>query len=709
MKTLLTAVLVASFASITMADSPWNYPDTPREDLVETLQGVEVADPYRWLEDVDSEQTAAWVAAQNKVSDAYFEQLDCRDKIQRRLEELWDFDKFSIPRKVGDRLFFTKKSGLQNQGVLYWKEDRPDAEPQLLLDPNTLSEDGTIALSSWTLSEDGKLMAYGLSEGGSDWTYWKVRDVETGEDLEDRLDWVKFSGASWDRKGEGFYYGRYPETKEGEELEAINLNQKLYYHKIGTPQSEDRVVYERPDHPKWRFDGWVTEDSRYLTVSVRETTGDKNAFYYRDLEDAESEFVELIPELTHSYGILGNDGTVFYFRTNLDAPNYRVIAIDVAKPDAAPREIIPQAEQLLDDVSLLGDHFYASYLVDAQTAVRKFALDGTPEGEIELPGVGSLWGFSGRRETTDTFYYFTSYTVPGTIYRYDLAAGETSVFEAPEVDFNSEDFETRQVFFTSKDGTKVPMFITCRKDIELNGQNATYLYGYGGFNISLTPAYQTSIATWLEMGGVFVVANLRGGGEYGQAWHEAGTKNRKQNVFDDFQAAAEHLISEGYTSSPKLAIGGGSNGGLLVAACINQRPDLYAAAIAQVGVLDMLRYHKFTIGWAWVSDYGDPDNAEEFPALYAYSPYHNTRTDKPYPATLITTADHDDRVFPAHSFKFGAALQEAQTGDEPILLRIETKAGHGAGKPTSKSIEEIVDKWSFLAHELQMDLDDWNP
>ncbi|MFT5468398.1 MAG: prolyl oligopeptidase [Verrucomicrobiales bacterium] len=702
MKIQLASALACWLPCIMIAE-PIQYPEAERLDLVEDLHGVKVADPYRWLEEVDSEQTKAWIAAQNEISDAYFAAAPGREWIEKRLTELWDYDKYGLPRQTAGRLFFTRKSGLQNQGILYWNEDKPGAEPVVLLDPNTLSEDGTIALSSWSISDDGKLLAYGISEGGSDWMEWRVRDVETGKDLEDHLEWIKFSGAAWKRDSTGFYYSRYPEPAADEELEAVNLNQKVYFHRIRDPQSKDQLVYERPDHPKWGFSNWVTEDGRFLTLSVWESSGDKNAFIYKDLEAGpDAPFVEMIPDIEAEYSILGNDGTTFYFKTNLTAPNGRVIAIDSANPDAKPREIVPESENPLDDISLIGQQLLAKYMVDVQMQVKIFDLEGKPVRDVELPGVGSVYGFGGKRKASETFYYFTGYTEPGAVYRYDLKTGKTSLFAKPETAFDSSQFETRQVFYKSKDGTKVPMFITCRKDIKLNGQNPTYLYGYGGFNISLTPSFRTSIATWLEMGGVYAVANLRGGGEYGEDWHLAGTKAQKQNVFDDFHSAAEFLIEEGYTNTPKLAIAGGSNGGLLVGACVNQRPELYGAAIASVGVFDMLRFHKFTIGWAWTEDFGDPDKAEEFPALFAYSPYHKTQSEKPYPALLITTADHDDRVFPAHSFKFGAAVQHAQSGDAPILMRIETKAGHGAGKPTSKQIEEVVDRWSFLVRELKI-------
>ncbi len=694
--------LAVFFPSLLMSQT-WNYPDSPRIDHVDELHGQHISDPYRWLEDVDSKDTQEWIAAQNALADQYFSDTPAREQIQTRLTELWDYEKYGLPQSVGGRLFYTKKTGLQNQSILYWKDSTPDAEPKVLLDPNLLSKDGTVSLSGWSVSDDGKMLAYGTSAAGSDWMTWRIRRIDTGEDLGESLKWVKFSGASWAPDGSGFYYSRYPEATDGESLEAINEHQKVYFHRVGEPQKKDRLIYERPDEPKWGFSSGVTEDGKYLVLSIWESSGENNAFFYREVEQGpDGDFVELIPHFDDEYQLLGNDGALFYFKTNLDAPKGRVIAIDLNQPDAKPREILPETEFPIDDINLLGDRFYVTYMIDVLARVKVFDLSGNFLNDVDLPGVGSIWGFNGRRDATETFVYFSGYTEPGSVHRYDLGSGEMTLFAKPDVDFDSSLYETRQVFYPSKDGTKIPMFITCRRDLELTGDHPTYLYGYGGFNISLTPYYSTSVATWLEMGGIYVVANLRGGGEYGEEWHLAGTKERKQNVFDDFHAAAEFLIREDYTQTRKLAIAGGSNGGLLVGACINQRPNLYGAAIAQVGVFDMLRFHQFTIGWAWKTDFGDPEDPGEFPALLAYSPYHQVQSAQPYPATLITTGDHDDRVFPAHSFKFGAALQNVQIGDDPILLRIETKAGHGAGKPTSKQIEEIVDKWSFLARELEM-------
>jgi prolyl oligopeptidase len=599
---------------------------------------------------------------------------------------------------------------LQNQYVFY-VADSLDAKPRALLDPNALSPDGTVALTGTGVSRDGKYLAYALSSGGSDWQEWKVREVETGNDLSDHIQWAKFSGASWTHDHKGFFYARFPEPKTGEELQGANYFHKIYYHRLGAPQAEDVLIYERPDHKDWYLGAGVTEDGRYLILYASQGTEPKNRIFYKDLKDPqnpalsanESPVVELLNEADAEYGFIGNDGPVFFFLTDKDAPRRRVIAIDTRQPERENwREVIPQAAETLEGVSLVGDRFIAQYLKDAHAQVKVFALDGQFEREVELPDVGSAWGFGGKRTDKETFYMFTSFTAPGTIYRYDVTTGKSAVFCQPKVAFNPDDYETKQVFYHSKDGTRVPMFIVHRKGLKLNGKNPTHLTGYGGFRISITPGFSPENIVWLEMGGALAVPNLRGGGEYGQAWHDAGRRHNKQNVFDDFIAAAEWLIKNKYTSSAKLAIGGGSNGGLLVGACLTQRPDLFAAVLPAVGVLDMLRFHKFTVGWGWVSDYGSPDNPEDFKVLYAYSPLRNLTPGTKYPATLITTGDHDDRVAPAHSFKFAAALQAAQAGNAPTLIRIETRAGHGAGKPTAKVIEEIADRWAFLTRALGM-------
>ena len=678
------------------------YPVTAKTNVVETLNGLSVADPYRWLEDDNSAATKAWVEAQNKVTFEYLEQLPARQKLKERLTELWNYERYGVPFKEGGRYFYTRNDGLQNQSVLYVAETL-EAEPRVLLDPNGLSKDGTVSLSGYTISYDGNLMAYGLSSGGSDWQEWKVRDVRTGKDLDDELKWVKFSGASWTKDGKGFYYSRYDAPKEGEQLKGVNYFQKLYYHRIGTKQSEDKLVYERPDQKEWGFGGSVTEDDRYLAIHVWQGTSPKNRFFYQDLQAQGGKVVELLNENDASYDFVCNVGTIFYFQTDLDTPRGRLIAIDITKPERANwQEIIPQAWDTLRSVDFVNNQFIAQYLKDARSVVKIFSREGKLVREVELPGIGTAGGFNGKRGDTETFYFFSSYTVPGTTYRYDLKTGKSTIFREPKVKFNPAEFETKQVFFTSKDGTRVPMFITHKKGLNLDGTNPTYLYGYGGFNISLTPSFALTMITWMEQGGVYAVANLRGGGEYGEDWHQAGTKMNKQNVFNDFIGAAEWLIANKYTQPSKLAIAGGSNGGLLVGACMTQRPDLFGVALPAVGVLDMLRFHKFTIGWAWQSDYGSPDKAEEFQALYAYSPYHNLRQGTKYPSTLITTGDHDDRVVPAHSFKFAARLQEYHRGSNPVLIRVETRAGHGAGKPTAMLIEEAADRLAFALKELDV-------
>lgn len=678
------------------------YPPSHQVDHTDNYHGTVVPDPYRWLEDPHSEEAKAWIEAQNQITFSFLNQIPIRDQLKERLTQLWNYEKFGMPFKQGDRYFYYKNDGLQNQSVLYTLPTL-DAEPRVLLDPNQLSEDGTVALTGLAISEDASLMAYALSAAGSDWKEWKVRNVETGEDLPDHVKWCKFSGASWTHDGKGFFYSRYNEPNETTKLEDANYYQKLYYHRLGTPQSEDVLIYERPDQKEWGFGGFVTEDGRYLIISVWMGTDPKNLVFYKDLADPDSQVVELIDQFEASYNFIDSDGTTFWFQTDLQAPRSRVIAIDITAPDRQNwREIISQSAETLEGVGLLNNQFVASYLKDARTQIKIFDLEGAFVREVALPGIGSAGGFGGKRYDTETFYSYTSYTTPSTIYRYNMQTGESTIFRQPQVDFDPNGYETQQVFYRSKDGTQVPMFITHKKGLPLDGNNPTILYGYGGFNASLTPAFSPSNVVWMELGGIYAVPNLRGGGEYGEEWHQAGMKQKKQNVFDDFIAAAEWLITNGYTSSRKLAISGGSNGGLLVGACMTQRPELFAAALPAVGVMDMLRFHKFTIGWAWCSEYGSADNPEDFPTLYAYSPLHNLKPSTAYPATLITTADHDDRVVPAHSFKFAAALQAAHQGDAPTLIRIETKAGHGAGKPTAKVIEEVADRFAFLVKVLEM-------
>lgn len=677
-----------------------DYPETRTVDQVDDYHGTTVADPYRWLEqDIrESEEVADWVERQNQVTFGYLESLEHRGVMRQRLEELWDYEKYSVPIKEAGCYFFTRNDGLQNQSVLY-VQDNLDTEPRPLIDPNTWSEDGTIALAGYEASRDGRYLAYGVAEAGSDWRTWKVLDLTTGETLPDEVAWVKYSSAEWLPDGSGFFYGRYPAVEdEREKYQTLNYNYQLYFHRIRSEQKDDLLVYERPDEPEWGFFPSVTEDGRYLVITVAKGTDDRYRVFVKDLQDSIGLPKPLIDNFDHEYSFVGSDGPVLYFMTNLDAPLRRLIAIDLERPEREHwREIIPQAEATLVDVSLVGNMFIAEYLADARAEVKTFRLDGSSVREIEFPGIGSASGFEGHRGDTETFYQFSSYATPTTIYRYDLLTGESHEFRRAQVDFDPGDYEVKQVFYTSRDGTRVPMFLAHRSGLELNGTNPTLLYGYGGFDISQKPYFSVSRLAWMEMGGVLAVANLRGGGEYGEDWHKAGTKLNKQNVFDDFIAAGEWLIANGYTSAEHLGIQGGSNGGLLVGAVMTQRPDLFAAALPAVGVMDMLRFHQFTAGRFWVDDYGSAENPEEFQALYAYSPYHNLEEGVDYPATLVTTADHDDRVVPGHSFKFAARLQRAHAGEDPVLIRIDTRAGHGAGTPTSKLIDKVADQWAFLA------------
>ena len=674
-----------------------DYPVTRKADVVDELHGTKVADPYRWLEDDNAEETKAWVAAQNRVTEDFLTTIPQRGEIRKRLADLWNFERTAAPQEYGGRWFFTHNTGLQNQSVLKVSETM-DGEGRELLDPNKLSEDGTVALANFQPSEDGKLLAYSISRGGSDWNEILVRDVASAKETGDHLKWVKFSGMSWAKDGSGFYYSRYDEPAAGAALTQKNEFQKLCFHKIGTPQSEDKLIYERKDRPKWGFGGGLTEDGKFLVIHVTEGTDPKNRFFYRDASKPESPVVELLADADASYDFVGNEGGLFYFRTDLDAPRHRVIAIDVAKPERADwKEIVPQGKDLLQGVTSVGGYLVCEYLRDAKSAIAVHDMAGKLVREVALPGIGSAGGFEGRRKDTETFYSFTSFTDPGAIYRYNLKTGESKLWKRPKVGFDTEAYETRQVFVTSKDGTKVPLFIVHKKGVKLDGSNRVLLSGYGGFNISLGPGFSIGRAVWLERGGIFALANLRGGGEYGSEWHLAGTRLRKQNVFDDFIAAGEWLVKENYTVPAKLAIQGGSNGGLLVGACMTQRPELFGAALPAVGVMDMLRFHKFTIGWAWEKDYGSAENPDEFQALLKYSPYHVLKPGSRYPATMVTTADHDDRVVPAHSFKFAARLQECQAkGGPPVLIRIDTSAGHGAGTALSKMIDKTADEWAFL-------------
>ena len=697
---LLLSVALFSLL-ISCGESQLDYPEAKRGEQVDDYHGIQVADPYRWLEELDGEETKEWVEAQNKLSRPYLEKIPQRTAIKERLTQLWNYERYGIPFKEGGKYFYTKNDGLQNQSVLYVAASL-DAEPRILIDPNVLRKDATVSLRRYKVSPNGEYIAYALSDGGSDWTTWKVRTIETGADLADELQYTKFTGVSWSRDSKGFYYSRYPEGEngKGDGSKAVSI----YYHRVGTDQPQDRQVYAIPDEPRHNPYGFVTEDGRYLVIGVREGFN-TNAVRLMDLRQADSKVVPLFDEWDARYNILGNSGNEFFVKTNKDAPLGRVVAVNSKRSDPKNwREIIPEAEETLQNASHVGGVFIARYLKDAQTQVKIFDRKGKLVRAVDLPGVGSAFGFGGKSDDAETFYAFTSFTSPPSIYKYNLITGESSLFAKSEVkglDFN--DYETRQVFYNSKDGTRVPMFIIHRKGLELNGENPTLLYGYGGFNISLTPSYRSDRMVWIEMGGVLAIPNLRGGGEYGEAWHLAGTKLNKQNVFDDFIAAAEWLIDNSYTSTPKLAIQGGSNGGLLVGACITQRPDLFGAALPAVGVLDMLRYHTPSANARnWSSDLGLSENADEFKALFAYSPLHNVKDETCYPPTLITTADHDDRVVPWHSFKFGAALQHAQMCKHPVLVRIETRAGHGAGTPTWMRIENIADQLAFLAKTLGM-------
>ncbi len=682
------------------------YPKTRKGEQVDDYHGVKVADPYRWLEDTYAPETRAWIEAQNALTHDFLSRVPERAAIRSRLEQVWNYERTSPPAVRGQRYFFTRNDGLQNQPV-YYVQDGLGGAPRVLIDPNTLSDDGTVAVSGYWASRDGARVAYAVSSAGSDWREIKVRDVASGQDAADHLRWVKFSGISWLPDGSGFYYSRYDEPPEGEALEQLNYHQKLYFHRLGTPQAEDQLVYERPDQKEWGFGGYATEDGRYLVIHVWRGTSPKNGVFYVDLEDPKRRVVELLADFDASYSFVGNDSRrgVFWFKTDRDAPRGKIVAIDLKRPQpSAWKTLVPEAPETLEAASVVGERFALRYLEHAHNVVRLHRLDGRLDKVVPLPGLGTLGGFGGFRDQKEAFYTFTSITFPPTVYRYDFATGQSTVFRKPAVDLDPERFVVEQVFVTSRDGTRVPMFVAHRKGLVRDGSNPTYLYGYGGFEVSLTPTYSASIRVWMEMGGVFAMPNLRGGGEYGQQWHLAGTKERKQNVFDDFVAAAEHLVAEGYTSPSKLAIGGGSNGGLLVGACMTQRPELFGAAMPQVGVMDMLRFHKFTIGWAWVSDYGSADDAEAFRYLYAYSPLHNLKPGTRYPATLVTTGDHDDRVVPGHSFKFAAALQAAQGGPAPTLIRVDTRAGHGAGKPTAKLLDEQTDRWAFLVKTLNMKL-----
>ena len=701
----LAAAIALSGTIVAKTDTHLAYPDTRRVDQTDDWHGTKVPDPYRWLEQDPrvSQEVAQWIAAENKVTQGWLAQVPQREPIKKRLTTLWNYERFSAPSFTGGHWFFTQNTGLQNQSVLFMT-DSLGAAPVMVLDPNTWSADGTVALAGLAPSDDGRYLAYARSVAGSDWTEWRVRDLSASKDLDDLLQWTKFTGASWTTDSKGFFYSRYDEPPKGAAFQAVNRNQKLFYHRLGTPQSQDVLVYARPDQPDWDFGGQVTEDGRYLVIAVRKGTDPKNMLLYRDLNEPYGAPVELIKTFDNEYDFLGNDGTVFYFKTDLEAPKGCLIAIDLSQPDRAKwKALVPEAAEAMQGADMAGDNFLVAYLKDATSLVRQFKTDGTPVRDVSLPGLGSAYGFNGKRNSTEVTYAYASFNSPPTIYRYAVADGKSALWKQAKLAFKPDDFVVKQVFYESKDKTKVPMFIVHRRDLKMDGNRPTLLYGYGGFKVSLTPSFSPARLAWLEMGGVFAMPNLRGGGEYGEAWHKAGTKTQKQNVFDDFIAAAEWLVKNGITRPSRLAIAGGSNGGLLVGACVTQRPDLFGATLPAVGVMDMLRFDQFTAGRYWVDDYGSASDPAVFPALLAYSPYHNIKAGTKYPPTLVTTADTDDRVIPAHSFKFAAAMQKAQGGDAPILIRIETAAGHGGGKPTSKQIEEATDQYAFLVRTLGME------
>jgi prolyl oligopeptidase len=681
-----------------------SYPVARQVDQTDDYFGTTVSDPYRWMEDVDSPELKTWIDAENELTQSYLAQIPVRETMQRRLMELIDFERYTAPARRGARYFYSHNSGLQNQNVLYWHTGL-DGEPKVLLDPNTFSADGTVAISGISITDDGLLAAYSIADAGSDWVKWHVRNVTTGEDLPDVVEWSKFSGASWLKDGSGFFYQGY-DAPEAEALKAANYFHKVMFHKLGTPQSEDKLIFDRPDDKELNLGAHVTDDGRYLLLHQSKGTSPNNELAVKDLEDPHAPILRLIDTADATYASIDNDGTLFWLLTTLDAPNGKVILIDLNNPGREQwKTVIPESTNKLSDISIVDNTFIVNYLADAQSLVELRRLDGSLIERLALPAIGTAYGFSGRREDTETFYQFSNFTTPGTTYRLDMKTRQSTIYRQPKLLFDPALYETKQIFATSKDGTRVPMFISHKKGLVLDGTAPTLLYAYGGFNISLMPEFAPSHVMWMEMGGVYAQASLRGGGEYGEAWHEAGTRVRKQNVFDDFISLAEWLITNQYTSPGKLAISGGSNGGLLVAACELQRPDLFGAVVAQVGVMDMLRFDKFTIGWAWKEEYGSPSEDEaEFTAIYKYSPLHNIRPGVSFPATLIMTADHDDRVYPAHSFKYAAALQAAQSGPNPILIRVETRAGHGAGMPLSKRIEATVDQYAFMAKELQVEV-----
>lgn len=694
MKNLLFVFLVIGIASCNNKAKRLHYPVARKVDTVDTYFGTKVADPYRWLEDDNSKETGEWVKAERKVTNDYLAQIPYRDKIKKRLKELWNYPKLSAPFKEGNHYFYYKNNGLQNQSVLYI-QDKLNSKAKELLDPNKLSKDGTVALAALDVSKDGKYLAYSIARSGSDWNEIFVKDIKNGKDLKDHLKWVKFSGISFYK--DGFYYSRYDEPKQGSELTKSNVFQKVYYHKIGDDQSKDKLIYQDKKNPKRMFGTDVSKDEKFLYLYVTEV-GDGNALYYKNLTKKDSKFIKLADGFDYEYSVIYDIDNHLLVKTNFEAPKYKLISINLKKNKR--KDIIPEQENVLTSCSLVGGKIVALYMKDAHSKVEVHNIDGTFDYDLKLPGIGTAGSMHGEKNDSIGFYVYTSFTTPSVVYKYNFKTKKSDIYSKPKVNFNPDDFVTEQVFYKSKDGTRVPMFLFHKKGIKLDGNNPTLLYGYGGFNISLTPYFSPRRIFWIENGGIFAVANLRGGGEYGRKWHEQGMKLNKQNVFDDCIAAAEYLIKNKYTSPKELVLKGGSNGGLLVGAVINQRPDLFRVAIPEVGVMDMLRYNKFTIGWSWASDYGTSDDSIQFNNLIKYSPLQNIKANIKYPAIMATTADHDDRVVPAHSFKYMATLQAKYKGKNPVIIRIESKAGHGGGMPTSKQIDEYTDIWSFIFYNL---------
>lgn len=680
---------------------PVTYPDVKKDETVDDYHGTAIQDPYRWLEDDNSKETAEWVTNQNKVTFDYLDQIPYRDAIKNRLKDVWNFERFGTPFKEGGKYYYFKNDGLQNQAVLY-EQETLDGASKIVLDPNNFSDDGTTSLGSLSFNKTGNLLAYQISEGGSDWRTIHVKDLKTGETLNDKINWVKFSGISWFK--DGFFYSRYPEPEDGKELSAKNEFHQIYYHKIGTAQSEDILTYSDRANPLQNVYTSTTQDERYLILSVVQSTSG-NALYFKDLSKEDSEFIPIWESFDNDFSVADNDGSKLLVMTNYQAPNNRIISIDTENPAEKNWKVVIEEskDDALQGIKIIDKKIIATYIHDASSKVQFHSLEGKYESDLKLPGIGTVGGFSGKKEDSQAFFSFTSFTRPTTVYSLDMAAKKIDIFKAPKVDFKSDDYTTEQVWFKSYDGTKVPMFLTYKKGLKLDGKRPTLLYGYGGFDIPVLPSFRVANTVLLENGGIYAVANIRGGGEFGKKWHKAGTLENKQNVFNDFISAAEYLIAQNYTTQEKLAIQGGSNGGLLVGACMTQRPDLFQVAFPQVGVLDMLRYHTFTIGWAWATDYGRSDDPEAFKYLIKYSPLHNI-TETEYPATMVTTADHDDRVVPAHSFKFISELQSKHQGDNPVVIRVETSAGHGAGVPTDKQIQTAADMSSFMLYNMKEDV-----